>query len=102
MGFGGTGLDLANTLNMWDLDPHYTDVWGDPLPRITHEWTPNPYNMATYFASSPGNTAYLNILTALKATNISKGGTTVVPPYGTHNDWWGHHIRGGNRMGSDS
>jgi len=102
VGFGGTTTDLANTLNMWDLDPHYTDLWGDPLPRITHEWTPNPYNAATYFGSSPGNTAFLNILTALKATNISKGGTTVVPPYGTHNDWWGHHIRGGNRMGASS
>ncbi|MDA4135785.1 MAG: hypothetical protein OK449_02140 [Thaumarchaeota archaeon] len=98
--FGGVGLDLANTLNMWDLDPHYTDLWGDPLPRITHEWTPNPYNMATYFASSPGNTAYLNILNALKATNISKGGTTIMGPYSNHNDWWGHHIRGGNRVGA--
>jgi len=100
--FGGNGLDLANTLNMWDLDPHYTDIWDDPLPRITHEWTPNPYNMATYFSTSPGNTAYLTILNALKATNISTGGTTVVGPYSDHNDWWGHHIRGGNRTGASN
>ncbi len=102
VGFGGMAPDLPNTLNMWDSDPHYSDIWGDPLPRITHEWTPNPYQSATYFASSPGNTAFLAILAKLNAQNISKGGTTIVPPYSAHNDWWGHHIRGGNRTGSSS
>jgi len=101
VGFGGMPPDLVNSLNMWDLDPHYSDIWGDPLPRITHEWTPNPYQGATYFASSPGNTAFLNILGSLKAQNISKGGTTIVAPYSAHNDWWGHHIRGGNRLGAN-
>ncbi len=100
--FGGMPPDLVNTLNMWDLDPHYNDIWGDPLPRITHEWTPNPYQGATYFASSPGNTIFLSILNSLKATNISKGGTTIVAPYTDHNDWWGHHIRGGNRLGASA
>ena len=72
--------DLPNTLNMWDLDPHYTDLWGDPLPRITHEWTPNPYQAATYFASNAGNVAFLAILNKLGAQNISKGGATAVAP----------------------
>jgi gluconate 2-dehydrogenase alpha chain len=102
VGLGGMAPDLPNTLNMWDLDPHYSDLWGDPLPRITHEWTPNPYQAATYFASSPGNTAFLAILNKLGAQNISKGGSTTVAPYSAHNDWWGHHIRGGNRVGSSA
>lgn len=101
VGFGGMAPDLPNTLNMWDLDPNYSDIWGDPLPRITHDWTANPYNCATYFASSPGNTAFLNILAKLNAQNVSTGGTTIVAPYSAHNDWWGHHIRGGNRLGSN-
>jgi gluconate 2-dehydrogenase alpha chain len=102
VGFGGMAPDLPNTMNMWDLDPHYNDIWGDPLPRITHEWTPNPYQAASYFASNVGNVAFLAILNKMGATNITKGGTTVVPPYAAHNDWWGHHIRGGNRVGSSS
>ena len=101
-GFGGMAPDLPNTLNMWDLDPHYTDLWGDPLPRITHEWTPNPYQAATYFASNAGNVGFLAILNKMGAQNISKGGTTIVAPYSAHNDWWGHHIRGGNRVGQKS
>jgi len=102
VGFGGMAPDLPNTMNMWDLDPHYSDIWGDPIPRITHEWTPNPYLAATYFASSVGNVGFLAILNKLGAQSISSGGTTIVPPYTAHNDWWGHHIRGGNRVGSSS
>jgi gluconate 2-dehydrogenase alpha chain len=102
IGFGGMAPDLPNTLNMWDLDPHYVDLWGDPLPRITHEWTPNPYQAATYFATSAGNAGFLTILNKLGAQNISTGGTTIVAPYTAHNDWWGHHIRGGNRIGKSS
>ena len=102
VGFGGMAPDLPNTNNMWDLDPHYSDLWGDPLPRITHEWTPNPYQAATFFASNAGNVGFLAILNKMGAQNISKGGATVVAPYSAHNDWWGHHIRGGNRVGKDA
>ena len=39
------------------------------------------------------------ILNKLGATGITNGGT-VVPPFSAHTDWWGHHWRGGNRVGS--
>jgi len=100
VGLGGQGPDLPNTKNMWDLDPHYVDAWGDPCMRTTHDWTNNPYNTATYFASAPGNAPLIAILQKLGATNISPGGTPV-PAGSAHNDWWGHHIRGGNRVGKD-
>jgi gluconate 2-dehydrogenase alpha chain len=97
---GGVAPDLPNTTSYWDLDPNYLDAWGDPCARITHDWTPNGYNGATYFASSPGNTPLIAILNKLGATGITTGGT-VVPPYSAHTDWWGHHWRGGNRVGSN-
>jgi gluconate 2-dehydrogenase alpha chain len=99
---GGVAPDLPNTTNYWDLDPHYVDAWGDPCARITHDWTPNGYNGATYFATAgnPVNNALVAILNKLGATGISTGGT-VVPPFSAHTDWWGHHWRGGNRVGSN-
>ena len=42
--------------------PHYVDAWGDPCARITHDWTPNGYLGAAYFASSPGNAPFIAIL----------------------------------------
>src|SRR5207247_4612542 len=33
------------------------------------------------------------------ATNVTVGST--VAPYSAHNDWWGHHLRGGLRIGTD-
>jgi gluconate 2-dehydrogenase alpha chain len=98
---GGVAPDLPNTTNYWDIDPHYVDAWGDPCARITHDWTPNGYNGATYFASSAGNPPLLAILGKMGATNISQGGP-VVPPYSAHTDWWGHHWRGGNRVGKSA
>ena len=99
--FGGPGPDLANTTSYWDLDPHYVDAWGDPCARITHDWVPNGYNAATYFASSPGNAPFIAILNKLGATSITTGGTAV-PPFSGHTDWWGHHWRGGNRVGANA
>jgi hypothetical protein len=33
------------------------------------------------------------------ATNVTVG--SAVAPYSAHNDWWGHHLRGGLRIGTD-
>jgi len=40
--------DLPTTDNYIDLDPHYTDIYGDPLSRLTYDWTPNTYNGAVH------------------------------------------------------
>lgn len=102
-GLGGPGLDLPNTLNYWDLDPNYVDAWNDPVARITHDWTPNMYNCATYLGTNtPVNQKLVAILQKMGATNISTGGTTAVAPYSAHTDYWGHHWRGGNRLGKSS
>ncbi len=83
--------DLPVTDNYVDLDPHYTDVYGDPLARLTYDWTPNTYNGAVYLVNK-----VKDIFTQMGATNI-----TVNTPStsSVHNDWWGHHLRGGCRIG---
>src|SRR5436853_5452469 len=78
-----------------DLDPHYTDIYGDPLSRLTYDWTPNTYNGAIYLVNK-----VKDIFTKMGAQNVTIG--SPVPPGGsTHNDWWGHHLRGGCRIGQD-
>jgi len=87
--------DLPTTDNYIDLDPHYTDIYGDPLARLTYDWTPNTYNGAIYLVNK-----VKDIFTKMGAQNVTIG--SPVPPGGsTHNDWWGHHLRGGCRIGQD-
>src|SRR3989475_7803686 len=75
-----------------DLDPHYTDIYGDPLSRLTYDWTANMYNGATYLA-----TIVAQILTKMGASNVKVGAT----PAQVHNDWWGHHLSGRCGIGKD-
>jgi gluconate 2-dehydrogenase alpha chain len=84
--------DLPTTDNYVDIDPHYTDAYGDPVARLTYDWTPNTYNGATYLANKCAA-----IFTKMGATNVTVGAT--VNAGAAHNDWWGHHLRGGCRIG---
>ncbi|MGI0091828.1 MAG: GMC oxidoreductase, partial [Nitrososphaerales archaeon] len=94
---GSTPLahDLPTTDHYFDLDPHYTDMYGDPVARWTHDWTPNTYNGATYLAP-----VVAKILEKMGAQDVKVGAT--VPPGSANVDWWGHHIRGGCRIGQKS
>jgi gluconate 2-dehydrogenase alpha chain len=87
--------DLPTTTHYTDLDPHFYDIYGDPLSRLTFDWTPNTYNGATYLAPLVGK-----IFTQMGAPDVAVSST--VPPGSAHIDWWGHHIRGGCRIGQDS
>jgi gluconate 2-dehydrogenase alpha chain len=84
--------DLPTTDNYVDIDPHYTDAYGDPVARLTYDWTPNTYNGATYLANKCAA-----IFTKMGATNVTVG--SAVSAGAAHNDWWGHHLRGGCRIG---
>jgi gluconate 2-dehydrogenase alpha chain len=84
--------DLPTTDNYVDIDPHYTDAYGDPVARLTYDWTPNTFNGATYLANKCAA-----IFTKMGATNVTVG--SAVAAGSAHNDWWGHHLRGGCRIG---
>src|SRR5947199_9316555 len=86
--------DLPTTDNYVDLDPHYTDIYGDPLARLTYDWTPNMYIGATYLANK-----VKDIFTKMGASSVTV--SNAVLPGAVHNDWWGHHLRGGCRIGTD-
>jgi gluconate 2-dehydrogenase alpha chain len=96
VGVGATPFapDLPTFMNYVDLDPHYTDAYGDPVSRLTYDWTPNTYNGAIGLVQK-----CKDILTKMGAQNITVGSN--VNPGASRNDWWGHHLRGGCRIGSD-
>ena len=78
-----------------DLDPHYVDMFGDPIMRIAMNLDSNALNASDYLA-----VACAPILTKLGATNIktTKTAHTSIAP----NDRWSAHQRGGARMGANS
>ncbi|MCW3994834.1 MAG: hypothetical protein NWE98_01630 [Candidatus Bathyarchaeota archaeon] len=76
-----------------DLDPHYTDIYGDPLPRLTMDWGMNTVKCANYLAPK-----YAEILTKMGATNVTTSANVTTE---SHTATWPAHIRGGARAGSD-
>ena len=76
-----------------DLDPHYTDVYGDPEPRMTIDWGMNNVKCANYLAPR-----YEDILTKMGATNVKVNAPVTTE---SHTSTWPAHIRGGARIGSD-
>jgi gluconate 2-dehydrogenase alpha chain len=89
------GMNLPSTQHYFDLDPHYADIYGDPLPRYTIDYSINAPN-----ASNDSVRLWTPVVTKMGVTNLTAG--PAVTPGSTHYTAWGIHIRGGVRIGSDS
>jgi len=48
LGISAQGAVLPHRTNYLDLDPNYTDEWGDPLLRMTFNWPENARAMAEF------------------------------------------------------
>jgi gluconate 2-dehydrogenase alpha chain len=92
--FSAAGMWPSVTTNFVDLDPHYTDLYGDPLSRQTLDQIANGTNCSNAQAA-----AYAAILTKMGATNVSSSAVQV--PQSTHLQNWSAHTRGGCRIGTD-
>ena len=86
---------LPVTTQYFDLDPHYTDLYGDPLTRITIDGIDtNNFNSSAYI--SP---LIADIFTKMGANNV----TTIPGVPNSHTiGLYGYHVRGGTRMGVSS
>jgi gluconate 2-dehydrogenase alpha chain len=91
---GGAGPNIPTTETYTDLDPHFTDVYGDPLLRVTSDYGINGWNAANYIAPLVGP----GLLAKMGCTNIT---TSKGTPFSTHPHGTNIHWRGGMRMGSD-
>ena len=85
---------LPVTTHYHDLDPHYTDIYGDPLSRVTNDGVDaNNYNLNIYLAPllAPILTKMgcSNVTTHAGAANLAAAGHSarpgrVVSPQGRH------------------
>jgi gluconate 2-dehydrogenase alpha chain len=93
----GTGPNLPLLENYIDLDPHYTDIYGDPCARVTFDWDANTWRVSNYLVND--STLITDILAKMgDPTTITKN---TVQELTQHIDWWGHHMRGGARTGKN-
>jgi gluconate 2-dehydrogenase alpha chain len=93
----GTGPNLPLLENYIDLDPHYTDIYGDPGARATLDWDANTYRVSNYLINK--TTKIKDILGKMGDPSTIKVNT--VAELSQHVDWWGHHMRGGARTGAN-
>jgi gluconate 2-dehydrogenase alpha chain len=90
---GMAGPNLPVTTHWADLDPHYTDQYGDPIIRTTNDFSANCWNAASYLVP-----LVEPILTKMGCTNVttSKGGAVGSTNYQS----WSIHQRGPARLGA--
>jgi gluconate 2-dehydrogenase alpha chain len=83
--------------NYVDLDPHYSDIYGDPGARVTLDWDANTYRVSNYLVTKT------NLITDIlkKMGDPSTVKVNPVVELSQHVDWWGHHMRGGARTGAN-
>ncbi len=66
------GDHFAYRQNFMDLDPTYTDKWGDPLLRMTLDWT--DYEMRQMAFGARIGTRLLEMITQVSGAKLVKGG----------------------------
>jgi gluconate 2-dehydrogenase alpha chain len=88
--FLSTENHFAYRQNYLDLDPTYRDKWGDPLLRVTMDWTDAERNQAAFI-----NKKQIEIAKAMGATGINPRSGTKGPPLMVDN-----HAHGGAIMGT--
>lgn len=89
--FGPTGPEIPTKDQYVSLDPHYNDIYGDPLARITINWGANRWRVADGLAPK-----LQEILTKMGCTDIK---TSKVAELSSQPDLWAAHVRVGARTG---
>ena len=93
VGVGIQGEIQAYTHNFLDLDPTYTDTFGDPLLRLTFDFYDNEKNLYSFLATKTDQIARRMNPTRLKTT-------ADLGSYNVHS-YQSTHCTGGAIMGSD-
>ena len=91
---------LPVTTHYHDLDPHYTDIYGDPLSRVTTDGVDaNNYNLNIYMAP-----LLAPILTKMGCSNVTPhaGAASLAAAGHSLGQGGSYHHKGGTRMGADS
>jgi gluconate 2-dehydrogenase alpha chain len=99
LGASATQYPLPQTTQYMDLDPHYTDAYGDPLTRATLDGVDaNGFNLNVYITP-----LLAPILTKMGASNVTVNkGPSSLAAAGHTVGFAGYHCKGGTRMGANS
>ncbi|WP_227376633.1 GMC family oxidoreductase [Haladaptatus halobius] len=91
------GAVLPHRTNYLDLDPTYTDEWGDPLLRMTFDWTEQDRKLAAFEGQRCAE-----IIEAMNPTKMGVG-TEVIGENGHYDirPYQSTHNTGGAIMGSN-
>jgi gluconate 2-dehydrogenase alpha chain len=92
--FGMQGESPAYRQNYADLDPTYRDAWGNPLLRITFDFTDNERKMVRYVAEQALTRISAAMGGTIQTVNDTLGTYSIVPYQSTH-------VQGGVVMGAD-
>jgi gluconate 2-dehydrogenase alpha chain len=92
--FGMQGESPAYRQNYADLDPTYRDAWGNPLLRITFDFTDNERKMVKYVAEKVLTRISAAMGGTIQTVNDTLGTYSIVPYQSTH-------VQGGVAMGAD-
>ena len=92
---------LAYKHNYVDLDPSYTDKWGDPLLRITVDWTEHEQRQRAFASEVSGKIAQHAAKIAGARVVIGERGGRASRRYQTA-EYATTHVQGGAMMGSTS
>lgn len=87
------GESLPYEDHFLDLDPVYTDAWGQPLLRITYDFRENDRNLYAFLAQR-----CIDIMQEMGPTRMSS--TEELEPYNIH-EYQSTHNTGGAIMGDD-
>jgi gluconate 2-dehydrogenase alpha chain len=88
-----SGPAIPTSDSFEDLDPHYVDAFGDPILRITDDFSTNENPAADYIAPLASNILTKMGFTDVKVNPVSLGNQ--------HKDRQSAHIRGGARLGAN-
>ena len=90
----GSGVTIPTTDLLYDLDPFYSDYYGDPLTRFTETYNNNSVGVANLI------TPLLQpILTKMGCANITLGAAAANG--NNQPSSYSIHVRGGGRLGAD-
>jgi gluconate 2-dehydrogenase alpha chain len=92
--FGMQGESPSWRQNYCDLDPTYKDSWGNPLLRMTFNWTDNERKIVRYVAETALTQIISKMGPAVQKVNDTITDYSIVPYQSTH-------CTGGVIMGSD-
>ena len=95
------GEHFAYKQNFMDLDPTYTDKWGDPLLRMTLDWT--EYEMRQMAFGERIGSRLLEVIAQVSGASLIKtdnGRRTGVFRHYNASQYITTHIQGGAIMGS--